>query len=190
MTVRSVLPPNRTALEDALAITRRPQADPAALRYLSDAARCPAPLLPWLAWLAWQRSVDRFDSATTEAQQRALIASAIDVHRHKGTVAAVRQVFRDLGLGEVTLDEGANGHAYDGSVSYDGFANYDDVGGWAEYRVHIDKLLSVSQATLAREILADVAPVRCQLWGLDFTGAELLYNDLAAYDGGYTYGVA
>lgn len=187
MTPRSLLPPNQNAIENALALSRRPAVDPSALRYLSDAAHCPAPLLPWLAWA---RSVDRFEAATTEEQQRAVIASSISVHRRKGTVAAVRQVFRDLGLGEVTIDEGANGHSYDGSVSYDGFANYDDVSGWAEYRVQIDKLLSVEQAVLAREILADVAPVRCHLWGLDFTGAELLYNNLAAYDGSYTYGVA
>ncbi|GAA5785112.1 phage tail protein I [Chitiniphilus shinanonensis] len=187
MTRRELLPANRTLLEHALALVMANRVDASALRDLYSAERCPAPLLPWLAW---SLSVDRFDSAGTEARQRALIASSIRVHRMKGTVASVRQVFRDLGLGEVTIDEGANGHRYDGAASYDGFSNYDDIGGWAEYRVHIDKLLSVEQALLAREILADVAPVRCQLWGLDFTGAELLYNNLAAYDGGYTYGVA
>lgn len=184
---RHLLPPNRTPLEAALADANALDLDPSPLRGLSDSARCLPAFLPWLAW---ERSVENFDAAATEEQQRALIRSSLDVHRHKGTVAAVRQVFRDLGLGEISLDEGTNAYLFDGVASYDGFASYDDPTGWAEYRIRIDKLLSVAQAAAARELLADVAPVRCKLWGIDFTSAELIYNDLATFNGGYTFGVA
>ncbi|MEW4338491.1 phage tail protein I [Chromobacterium vaccinii] len=183
---RHLLPPNRTALEAALADTLVLDLDPSILRGLADSARCPAALLPWLAW---ERSVEQFAAAKTEAQQRALIASSVEVHRRKGTISAVRQVFRDLGLGEVQIDEGTAGYCYDGAMAYDGFASYGDPDGWAEYRVRIDKLLSVEQAAAARALLADVAPARCVLWGLDFSGAELIYNEVAAYDGKYTFGV-
>jgi phage tail P2-like protein len=184
---RALLPPNRTNLEAALADAGRFDLDPTPLSWLDDAERCPAAFLPWLAW---ERSVENFDAATTEEQQRALIRTSFEVHRHKGTVAAVRKVFRALGLGEVQIDEGNDNYRIDGQASYDGFATYGSPNGWAEYRVRIDKLLSVKQACTARALLADVAPARCWLWGIDFTGAELIYNDLAAYDGGYTYGVA
>ncbi|MGC0151882.1 phage tail protein I [Chromobacterium vaccinii] len=184
---RHLLPPNRTALEAALADALALELDPSALRGLADSARCPAAVLPWLAW---ERSVEQFDAAKTDEERRALIASSVDVHRHKGTIAAVRQVFRDLGLGEVQIDEGTGGYRYDGAVAYDGFPSYGDADGWAEYRVRIDKLLSVEQARAARALLADVAPARCVLFGLDFSGAELIYNDMATYDGGYTFGVA
>lgn len=184
---RHLLPPNRTPLEAALADAGQFDLDPTPLRWLADANRCPAAFLPWLAWA---RSVELFDAAATEEQQRALIRSSIDVHRHKGTIGAVRQVFRTLGLGEISIDEGTNGYCYDGALSYDGFGSYDDPAGWAEYRIRIDKLLSVAQAEGARRLLSAVAPARCHLWGIDFTNAELIYNDMAAFDGSYTYGVA
>ncbi|MEJ8675361.1 phage tail protein I [Chromobacterium amazonense] len=183
-----LLPPNRSALEAALADACQIDLETANLRGLADSSRCPDALLPWLAW-AW--SVENLDAASTVEKQRALIRSSLDVHRHKGTVAAVRQVFRDLGYGEVVIDEGNQIFTYNGRATYDGFASYgDQLSGWAEYRVQIDKLLNIEQAQRARDILADVAPARCVLWGLDFTGAALLYNDIAAYDGNYTYGVA
>lgn len=184
---RHLLPPNVTPLEQALADAMAPTVDPSVISTLADSARCPPALLPWLAW---ERSVEQFDAAKTEEQQRALIRSSLDVHRRKGTLAAVRQVFRDLGLGEVTIDEGTGGYFYDGAAVYDGFPSYGDQDGWAEYRVRIDKLLSIEQANAARALLGEVAPARCWLWGLDFSGAELIYNDMAAYDGKYTFGVA
>ncbi|WP_047238104.1 phage tail protein I [Chromobacterium subtsugae] len=184
---RQLLPPNRTPLEAALADMLALDLNTTALRGLADSARCPPALLPWLAW---ERSVEQFDAARTEEERRALVASSVDVHRRKGTLSAVRQVFRDLGLGEVQIDEGTGGYRYDGAAAYDGFASFGDPDGWAEYRVRIDKLLSVEQAAAARALLTDIAPARCLLWGLDFGGAELIYNDMAAYDGGYTFGVA
>ncbi|QIY78344.1 phage tail protein I [Chromobacterium violaceum] len=184
---RHLLPPNVTPLEQALADAMAPTVDPSVIATLADSARCPPAMLPWLAW---ERSVEQFDKARTEEQRRAMIRSSLAVHRQKGTISAVRQVFRDLGLGEVRIDEGTAGYCYDGAVAFDGFASYGDPDGWAEYRVRIDKLLSVEQAAAARALLDDVAPARCVLWGLDFSGAELIYNDMAAFDGKYTYGVA
>nr|WP_294864339.1 phage tail protein [uncultured Pseudogulbenkiania sp.] len=133
---------------------------------------------------------DGWELAETEEAQRALLKGAIRLHRIKGTPAAIREVFRALSLGEIEIDEGTNGYCYDGSVAFDGFASYDDPAGWAEYRVRIDKLLSVRQADAVRRLLDSVAPARSLLWGIDFTNAELLYNDMAAFDGSYTYGVA
>jgi phage tail P2-like protein len=184
---RYLLPPNRTPLESAVADACHADISAEPLRGLADADRCPVALLPWLAW---SRSVDSFDAAAGEERQRALIRQSIDIHRRKGTVAAVRDVFRALGLGEVAIDQGTNGYCYDGAATYDGFASYDNPAGWAEYRVAVDKLLSVQQAEAARAVLADVAPVRCVLWGIDFSAANLIYNDEAVFDGSYTYGVA
>lgn len=183
---RQLLPPNRTPLEAAIADALIVRADPAPLRGMADSTRCPVPFLPVLAW---ERCVD-IESAATVQQQRALIASALPVHQVKGTIHAVRQTFRDLGLGEVEIDEGTGVFGYDGAAAFDGFASYGDPDGWAEYRVRIDKLLSVAQAEAARRILYTSTPTRCVLWGIDFTGAELIYNDMAAFDGGYSFGVA
>lgn len=183
---RHLLPPNVTPLEQALADAMAPAVDPSVIGTIADSARCPAPLLPWLAW---ERSVEQFDAAKTEEQQRALIRSSLDVHRRKGTLSAVRQVFRDLDLGEVKIDEGNHKYLADGAMTADGFCTAGDPDGWAEYRVRIDKMLSVDQATVARGILSEIAPARCVLWGLDFTGATLIANGYALANGQYTAGV-
>ncbi|MGC0152672.1 phage tail protein I [Chromobacterium vaccinii] len=183
---RHLLPPNCTPLERALADSMALTVDPSAIATLADSARCPAALLPWLAW---ERSVEQFDAAGTEDQQRALIRSSLGVHRRKGTLAAVRQVFRDLDLGEVKIDEGNNRYLADGAMTADGFCTAGDPDGWAEYRVRIDKMLSIEQAATAHSILTEMAPARCVLWGLDFTGATLIANGYALADGKYTAGV-
>lgn len=151
--------------------------------------RVDAALLPILAE-EYSLLDDGWELAETEEAQRAMLKGAIRLHRIKGTPAAIREVFSMLGLGAVEIDEGTNGYCYDGTLSYDGFGSYDNPAGWAEYRVRIDKLLSLAQADGARRLLAAVAPARCHLWGIDFTNAELIYNDMVAFDGSYTYGVA
>lgn len=48
---------------------------------------CPAAVLPWLAWAL---SVDRWDNSWSEETKRNVIRVSIEVHRRKGTVAAVQ----------------------------------------------------------------------------------------------------
>ncbi|OQS30392.1 phage tail protein I [Chromobacterium violaceum] len=183
---RQLLPPNATPLEAALADTLQTHINPSPLRGIADSARCPDALLPWLAW---ERSVENLSAAATVPQMRALIRSSIEVHRRKGTLAAVRQVFRDLDLGEVRIDEGNNRYMANGDMTADGFCTAGAPDGWAEYRVRIDKMLDVDQAAAARRVLNDIAPARCVLWGLDFTGATLIANGYAQANGKYTAGV-
>ncbi|MDZ5456996.1 phage tail protein I [Azohydromonas lata] len=92
----TLLPPNATALERAVATACIPATDlPVPLREAWNPTSCPAPLLPWLAW-AW--SVDAWDTTQMdEAAQRAAIASSLDVKRHKGTAGAMRRAIDALG---------------------------------------------------------------------------------------------
>ena len=133
---------------------------------------------------------DGWELAETESDQRALLKIAVRLHQLKGTPASIEAVFDAVGLGEVQIDEGTGGRYYDGSMSYDGFASYDDPDGWAIYRVRLSRILTTRQAEIVRRILANIAPAHCHLWGLDFTGSELIYNGAACYDGSYTHGVA
>ncbi|MFK0086496.1 phage tail protein I [Pseudomonas sp. NPDC090755] len=87
----SLLPHNATVLEQALALACDLGIDPQIIRGVADSQRCPANFLPWLAWAM---KVDGWEAAETEAQQRALIAQAIPVHKRKGTVGAVRRVLK------------------------------------------------------------------------------------------------
>lgn len=97
MSDASLLPSNRTPLEQALAQVSMEKPDlPNVLRRMISPATCPVELLPWLAI---QRSVDRWDPTWSETIKRKVVKDSFEVHQRKGTVAALRQVvepFADL----------------------------------------------------------------------------------------------
>ena len=93
----SLLPPNASPLEralEAVAGDRIEAIETERVRTLWTPANCPGPLLPWLAWAL---SVDELDADWSEATQRAVIAASVDVHRHKGTLGAVRRALAATG---------------------------------------------------------------------------------------------
>jgi len=90
----SLLPPNASALESALEEAVQIPALPVAIRALWHPETCPESLLPWLAWTL---SIDGWDASWPLAVRRAVVASAIAVHRRKGTVFAVRKAIAAFG---------------------------------------------------------------------------------------------
>lgn len=98
----SVLPPNRTPLEEALeqAVNKgKPDLTPVA--QLMNPDTCPAHLL---GWLAWAFSVDVWEPKWPEDRKRATIRNAIKIHRVKGTRGAVRRALGAIGF-EVEISE-------------------------------------------------------------------------------------
>lgn len=90
-----LLPPNATPQERALSQTMARLADSApACRGMWDPDTCPAQHLPWLAWAL---SVDDWNAAWSDAQKRAVIRASYAVHKHKGTVGAIRAALSALG---------------------------------------------------------------------------------------------
>lgn len=90
-----LLPAGASALEVAAATACAEIARiPVPLRTLWNAQTCPVDLLPYLAW-AW--SVDRWDASWPEATKRSVVAASAYVHRHKGTIGALRRVVEPLG---------------------------------------------------------------------------------------------
>jgi len=67
---------------------------PVPLRQLWNPDTCPLPLLPYIAWAF---SVDRWDEHWTETAKRSAVRSAWFVHKHKGTIGALRRVVEPLG---------------------------------------------------------------------------------------------
>ncbi|MEM8060252.1 phage tail protein I [Morganella morganii subsp. sibonii] len=67
---------------------------PVPIKTLANPDTCPLPLLPYLAW-AW--SVDRWDADWPERTKRDVIKASMFVHKHKGTIGALRRVVEPLG---------------------------------------------------------------------------------------------
>ena len=63
-------------------------------RALWNPDTCPLELLPYLAWAF---SVDRWDENWTEPAKRSAVLAAWFVHKHKGTIGALRRVVEPLG---------------------------------------------------------------------------------------------
>lgn len=102
MSSETLLPPNATAFERSLeAAVDRSLSLPVPVRDLWSPQDCPLGVLPWLAW---SLSIDDWDPNWTEAQKRGAVAAAIEVHRSKGTVGAVKRALAVLGY-EVEIDE-------------------------------------------------------------------------------------
>lgn len=94
----SLLPPNATPLQRALEQVEAARMDAivAANAGLWDAWSCPLAVLPWVAALHF--SVDVWDPAWPESRQRAVAAASLEIHRHKGTRAAMDGAIAALGL--------------------------------------------------------------------------------------------
>lgn len=96
MSETSLLPPNATAAERALAAAAARLTDlEVPHRTLHDGLTAPEVLLPWLAW---EYSVDEWDTTWSEEQRRGSIAASIAIHRHKGTIGAVRAGLAGIGI--------------------------------------------------------------------------------------------
>ena len=69
--------------------------EPEKIATIWDADQCPVAFLPWLAYAL---SVDVWDGTWPEARKRRVIAASPQVHRIKGTVAAMIAALEALGM--------------------------------------------------------------------------------------------
>ncbi len=132
---------------------------------------------------------DGWELAESEAAQRRLIASALEIHRKKGTPASIRNLIRQLGFGEIDLIEGISRARHDGQFNYDGKIVYGHAGKWATYRVILrDRAITNEQAAQLKAALANIAPARCTLAELNYQTVAIRHNGQVNYDGSYNYG--
>ena len=90
-----LLPANATPVERAVdGASARLDELPVPLKDLWSAERCPLALLPWLAWTL---GAETWDPDWPESLKRRTCAEAFQVHREKGTVAALRRVLALVG---------------------------------------------------------------------------------------------
>lgn len=81
-----------------------------------------------LGWKGW-------NLAQTDADRRELIKKAIELHRYKGTVWAIKEAVKSVGFNDCEVIEHV-GLDYNGAETYDGSVTYSG-GHWANFRVKI-----------------------------------------------------
>ena len=184
----TLLPPNAKPLERALedVAGRRIDALPAPLQALWDADTCPAAFLPALAW---QLSVDQWSDDWPAARRRAAIAAAVDVHRRKGTLGAVRRVLAEAGHPGASITEGAFDFRFGpgSGQQYGSGWVYGEHGSWAEYAIDIPTQITPSQAALLRAQVEAAAPARCHLRRFTYTVAPWIYGNAVSYGADLAY---
>lgn len=147
----------------------------------------------YLDLLAEKWSVTGYDGwllAESDEAKRNLIARAVDLHRHKGTPWAMREIIRQLGFGEIEIIEGLFDKRHDGAIRRDGTYYHGDRAKWAHYRVILQNVITNDQAELLRKTLRAFAPARCILASLDYRAASLRHNGKTIRNGQYNRGTA
>jgi len=103
---------------------------------------------------------------TTEAQRRALLASAVELHRHKGTPWAIREALKAVGFNDLEINERLASNRYDGAVTFSGAETYAAYG-WAQFRVVADagddQPITAEQTALIVETVTAWKPARSHL---------------------------
>ncbi|PJG82128.1 phage tail protein I [Caviibacterium pharyngocola] len=185
----TLLPHGSTKLEKALSQTFSAISNiPVPINLLWSAKDCPKSLLPWLAWSV---SVDEWSNEWSEEAQRNAILNAIYIHRYKGTRAAIRRVMAASGYGDIVIIENQGLTYYNGTTRYDAQHIYDNaVMHWAQYKIKLNRPISIEQAAQIKRILAENAPIRAHLVGFMFQQASNLYNNKIRYNGEFSHGVA
>ena len=146
-----------------------------------------------LSLLAESRSilgVDGYWLAESDDAKRKLIKGAYELHRHKGTPWAIREIVRRLGFGEVQILEGFGNRQHNGAILRNGLHAYGHSDRWAHYRVVMNSPITNDQAALRRHTLAAFAPARCVLAALDYQAVALRHNGRAIRNGQFNRGTA
>ncbi|POA99731.1 phage tail protein [Chromobacterium sinusclupearum] len=133
-------------------------------------------LLPLLADQFHIGGEEGWQLAESDDAKRALLHSANELHRHKGTPWAIREVIRRLGLGEAVLIEGLAGQRRNGAIRRNGYYVHGDPNTWNQYRVVLGKPITNDQAAQLRRMLALYAPARSVLASLEYQAVANRHN--------------
>lgn len=168
----SLLPPNAPALARAAegVLRQHLSAIGQPHRALWNPATCPLPLLPWLAWAV---GAEDWDRSWNEAQQRSMVAAAIQINKKKGTTWAIKTALHRSGLDNVHLSERPPGAH------------------WAEFDLAIDitdRPLGEAAVQRILTLVGNTKPVRSHLRRLRITLSQPgpLYIGAALHSWGRT----
>ena len=171
-------------------IARVQDADLSAM-VVADIDHVPASVLPFIAQYYGLYGDIEWELARTETQKRELLKVAMHLNRKCGTAWALKTVFKLLGLGDVTIEQGRAGwRRGTGRKRGDRFhTRGNDRFQWSAYRVIVPSRLTVEQSKIAFRLAEKWSPARSHLHSLTIDPrAKLIRNGFARRDRQYTRG--
>lgn len=190
--MKTILPLNSSPLQRALAAVSNDvllKLDTEVIRQSKDPVRCEAKMLPWLAWENSIGDAEGWRFAENEHQKRRLVQGYIEKHALKGTPYVIRQLFRDMDLGEIDIVEKVKALDWGGSAEFSGDYYFGgDAGDWACYGIKIRRPITNAQAEILKEMLAELAPARCKLIYLSYRSDPIFWDGEVSFDGNYNFG--
>lgn len=190
--MKTLLPSNSSLLQKALARLGAEllvKIDTDVIRESKDPQACDASLLPWLAWENSIGDAEGWRFAENEHQKRRLVQGYIEKHALKGTPYVIRQLFRDMDLGEIDILERVKALDWSGSAEFNGDYYFGGgAGDWACYGIKIHRPITNVQAEILKEMLAELAPARCKLIYLSYRDSPIFWNGEVSFDGNFNFG--
>lgn len=190
--MKTLLPSNSSLLQKALARLGAEllvKIDTDVIRESKDPQACNASLLPWLAWENSIGDAEGWRFAENETQKRRLVQGYIEKHALKGTPYVIRQLFRDMELGEIDIVEKVKALDWSGSAEFSGDYYFGgSAGDWACYGIKIHRPITNAQAEILKEMLAELAPARCKLIYLSYRSDPIFWDGEVGFDGNYNFG--
>ena len=190
--MKTLLPSNSSILQKSLARLGAEllvKIDTDVIRTSKDPRACDVSLLPWLAWENSIGDAEGWRFAENETQKRRLVQGYIEKHALKGTPYVIRQLFRDMDLGEIDIVERVKALDWDGSAEFSGDYYFGgDAGDWACYGIKIHRPITNVQAEILKEMLAELAPARCKLIYLSYRDSPIFWNGEVNFDGSFNFG--
>lgn len=188
----SLIPSNNSPLQHALAKLSSHDVEELDWRVIARSKDPYTADAKWLPWLAWENSIgyaEGWQFAENDEARRHLIANYIQKHTGKGTPAIIRELMRNLQLGEVEIIEHTSGLRWDGTGNFDGKYYFggsaDD---WAKWAMIVRRPITNTQAATLKKILNRIAPARCQLMYIDYRSDALKWDGEISFNGQYNFG--
>ena len=120
-----------------------------------------------------------------------IIAEYIKIHERKGTPSVIRQLFKDLGYGDIEIIENYGSLYWDGTAYFDGtFVFGGQEGDWAEYKIKLSRPITNSEAEKIKKWLEQIAPLRCRLVEMDYRRNAIYWDGEIEFNGEYNFGAA
>lgn len=185
---QTLLPANATAFERAvdLAGDARLAALPSVVASIWNADTCPVVLLPYLAWAL---SVDEWSNDWSVERKRAAIKDSRTIHKHKGTIWAIKRALAAIGHPDATIVERGDYIKRNGTALRDASHQRMGQGGWATFRVALNNPVTIDQAQQIQRLLAAVKRNCITLTAVDYRQASVRRNGAIVRDGAYSRGV-